>query len=1040
MISPIHILTIGLGGAFALGFVPKKAKDAAAVIMLAAIALMGALTGSWLISLVNGTSAQEIFTAGFKPPFSINLLMGLNESVLTSAVNVIGLLGGLYLYKHLKEAGNNAVMVFLIFIMGLNVIIMTRDIFNLFVFLEIVSIATAGLVILTETGKAIQAGFKYMLATGIISGILLLGIIFAYYFRGTLNIDGLSAANIGALKGGSVALLLIMVSIILEMKVFPANGWGLDVYEGANAGIGAMLSAATATAMYFVLYKLLVMAGPSWNYWIALIGAISFVGSNVVALKQRIPQRLLGYSSIGQVGLLMIILGFKDILGDNTPYVAFGILFSHYFAKAGLFWLAGIVKQDSLEGWAVIRKKKYFLFLMGTFIFALIGFPPFPSFFAKWELVMELVNTGNIAWVIAILFGSLIEAVYLFRWFGYAIKAENENIEGFKIEWNKIVPVGLVAIALYVVGYFTAQHTEAGAAINWIPLFFVAAIFIIDFLPVYVKNTIAIIGMAVYFYTIYPNLDTLRLVFEVIFMVGGILTLIAGYAYNGARRGFYPVALLMYAGLTAIIEAQTTLQFFFGWEIMTAGSYFLIIRGKRSMPHGLSYMLFSVGGAYALLLGLGLAHAGQGTYSMDIINNIAYLPIWAYGLLIVGFLTKTAALGLHIWLPGAHGEAESDVSPMVSAILLKAGVFGVVLTLIGMGGAHTEYSGLAYALGWLGAITALSGNLMAVFQEDAKRLLAYSSIGQLGYIVLGMAMMTHLGWLGGFWYVINHFLYKAVLFLTIGAVVLRVKTHNMYEMGGLIKRMPFAFFAVLIGIIALSGVPPLSGFAGKWLFYNAILEKGWYLQGAMMFFAGGIAFMYLWRLIHTIFLGQLKDNHRNVKEISIWFLIPIYVLLIGIFILSAEPQWILKPLGGMIGQYFPDGQLVWDGGTAFTKYGHWAGTAVMITIAAAFVIVLALLLISTRKAHKVKQFDITYSGERPERPETTHVAYNLFEGLYKAMWIATIPLVETWWNKVTDFLHDTADMTRRIYSGNGQSYVIHIVLFIVVTYFVIIGG
>ncbi len=1040
MISPIHILTIGLGGAFALGFVPKKAKDAAAVIMLAAIALMGVLTGSWLIGLINGDSAQQVFTAGFKPPFSINLLMGLNEGALTTAVNFIGLLGGIYLYKYLKEAGNHAIMVFLIFIMGLNVVIMTRDIFNLFVFLEIVSIATAGLVILTETGKAVQAGFKYMLATGVISGVLLIGIIFAYYYSGTLNIDGLTQAHIGALRGGSVALLMIMVSILLELKTFPANGWGLDVYEGANAGIGAMLSAATATGMYYVLYKLLVMAGPEWNYWIALIGAVSFIGSNVLALKQRSAQRLLGYSSIGQIGLLMIILGFKDILGDNTPYVAFGILFSHYFAKAGLFWLAGIVKQSDIANWAVIRKKPYFLFLMGTFIFALIGFPPFPSFFAKWELVMELVNTGNLPWVVAILFGSMMEAVYLFRWFGYAIKGENENIEDFKIEWNKILPVGIVAIALYVTGYFTAQHTEAGAAINWIPLFFVAAIFILDFLPVFVKNTIAIIGMALYFYNIYPDLDNMRLVFEAIFMIGGILTLIAGYAYKGKRTGFYPVALLMYAGLTAIIEAQTTLQFFFGWELMTAGSYFLIIRGKRSMPHGLSYMLFSVGGAYALLIGLGMAFAGQDSLGMEIINTISYLPYWAYGLLIVGFLTKTAALGLHIWLPGAHGEAESDVSPMVSAILLKAGVFGIVLTLIGMGGESNSYPWLPYALGWLGAITAFSGNLMAVFQEDAKRLLAYSSIGQLGYIVLGMAMMTHLGWLGGFSYVVNHFLYKAVLFLTIGAVVLRVKTHNMYEMGGLIKRMPLAFIAVMIGIIALSGVPPLSGFAGKWLFYNAILEKGWYLQGAIMFFSGGIAFMYLWRLIHTVFLGQLKDNHRNVKEISIWFLIPIYLLLAGIMVYSVKPQWVLQPLGDMIAQWFPDGQLTWDGGTAFTKYGHWAGTAVAVTIIVAFLVVLALLLISTRKAHKVKQFDITYSGERPERPETTHVAYNVFEGLYKAMWIATIPLVETWWNKVTDFLHDTADIVRRIYNGNGQTYIIHIVLFIIVTYFVIIGG
>jgi formate hydrogenlyase subunit 3/multisubunit Na+/H+ antiporter MnhD subunit len=908
------------------------------------------------------------------------------------------------------------------------------------VFLEISSIAIAGLILLEKGTRSMGAGFKYVLATSIISSILLIGIIFSYFITGTLNVDDFISLSISTYKGGAIVVFLIMIAVILELKPFPANGWGLDVYEGSDPGFSAIISGASATASLYVLYKIMAFAGVEWNYYISLIGIVTFVGSNLLGIKQENTRRMLGYSSIGQVGLLMVILGFKDILGENTPYIFFGILISHYLAKAGLFWLSGIVRAKGLKEWAVIRKKPFFLFLMGTFIFALIGFPPFPSFFAKWTLVMDLVQSGNIVWVAAILFGSIMEAVYLFRWFGYAIKEENKHLEDFKIEIHKIIPVWIVAIALYGFGYFVSQLTEVSSTINFIPFAFVILLFAIDFLPIFVKNTVAILGMAFYFYTIYPQLDNFRLIFEVIFIVGGILALIAGYAYKGKREGFYPVAILMYAGLTGIIEAKTTLEFFYGWELMTAGSYFLIIRGHRSMPHGLSYMLFSLGGAYAILAAFGIASVGQDSISMSIINNIQYIPTWAYALLIVGFLTKTASVGLHIWLPGAHGEAESDVSPMVSAILLKAGVFGVALTLIGMGAENNQYSVLAYTLGWIGAITALVGNLMAVFQEDAKRLLAYSSIGQLGYIVFGLAMMTHLGWLGGFSYVINHFLYKAILFLTIGAVVLRVGTHNMYEMGGLIKRMPLAFIAVLIGIIALSGVPPLSGFTGKWLFYNAVLDKGWYLQGAIMFFSGGIAFLYLWRLIHTVFLGQLKDNHRTVKEISIWFLIPIYTLIVGILVYSAKPQWILQPLAEIIAPFFPSNQLVWNGGTAISHYGNWAGTMVMAIIGIAFLAVLGVQLISTRKAHKVKQFDITYAGERPERPETTHVAYNVFEGLYKAMWPATIPLVETFWNKITNYLHDTAGFTRRIYSGNGQAYMLHIVFFILVTYLVIIGG
>ncbi|MBN2747489.1 MAG: hypothetical protein JXR34_12245, partial [Bacteroidales bacterium] len=307
-------------------------------------------------------------------------------------------------------------------------------------------------------------------------------------------------------------------------------------------------------------------------------------------------------------------------------------------------------------------------------------------------------------------------------------------------------------------------------------------------------------------------------------------------------------------------------------------------------------------------------------------------------------------------------------------------------------------------------------------------------------IVFAFAIMTHLGWLTGFTYTINHFMYKAVLFLTIGAVVLRVGTHNMYEMGGLIKRMPLAFIAVLIGIIALSGVPPLSGFTGKWLFYNAVIEKGWYFQGVLVFFSGGLAFLYLYRLIQTVFLGQLKDNLRNVKEISVWFLIPIYVLIIGLMVFAAMPQLVLQPLGTLIANYFPNNQLVWEGSYAYTAIGHWTGTGVMISIMVMFLGTLLLVKLSTRKAHKLKQFDIVFSGERPHRPETTHVAHNMYAGFYKAVWPFTLPAVEAFWNWISDFIHETAGFVRRIYSGNGQAYMLHIVLFIIIMFFITIGG
>ena len=1045
MVEPIYIVASGLGIAFLMGFLRKGGNNVSGTLLLVTLTFMTFISAQWLWSIVwAGSAPHYTYTAGFQPPFSISLMMGRMEAFFTLLVNLMGVLGGLYLWERLKNQGVNTMIVYLLLFVGLNVMIMTRDLFNLFVFLEISSVAIVGLVLLQRDHKAMSAGFKYLVATGVISGLLLIGITFIYQYAGSLYIDDIIRADLTAIKGGVVAVFLIMMALALELKPFPANGWALDVYQAAHPGLAALISAAFASAMIFVLHKVMPLAGDAWQNMFATLGGLTFIGSNLLGIKQKNARRLLGYSSTGQVGLLVMVVGLTHILGDTITLIAYGLLVSHYLAKAGLFWMAGLMGQDNLRNWSVLRKKPFMIAIFGSFLFALIGFPPFPSFFAKWELVMQLSAGGGYVWIVILLLGSLLEGVYLFRWLGYTLKLENEELPSFQLPWNKIVPVAIAGIGLFVLGYFSAPIATGAASLSFLPLAIVVVIFFLDFLPARLKNILAIAALSWYGYMILPGFyetDGLRFFFGIIFILGGILTLVAGFAYKGRRRGFYPAALLMFVGLGQLLTAETMLQFFFAWELMTLGSYILIIRGKNSITHGYSYMLFSVGGAYLMLAGFGIAYAGSGMATLDALSNIPMMATLASALIAIGFMTKTATLGVHIWLPGAHAEAESDVSPMVSAILLKAGVFGLVLLAIFMGGEQAEGHPLFYVLGWLGAITALVANLSAVFQEDAKRLLAYSSIGQLGYILFAFSIMTHVGWLAGFTYTINHFMYKAVLFLVVGGIVLRLRTHYMHEMGGLIKRMPYSFIAVLIGIIALSGLPPLSGFAGKWLFYNASINKGWYFQGAIVFFSGIIAFLYLYRLIHSIFLGQLKDRHRTSGEISPWFLVPAYILILGIMAFSAKPEWFLQPFARFTAPFFPSSPLEWKSdGTAIGQLGYWNGSQVMILVIGLFAVITLWLIMLNRNAQKVKQFNIVYAGERPERPETTHMSYNLFAGYNRAIGFLLTPWITGLWNWISDAVQEVADHLRRIYNGNGQTYILHVVTYVVIVYLITIGG
>jgi formate hydrogenlyase subunit 3/multisubunit Na+/H+ antiporter MnhD subunit len=342
---------------------------------------------------------------------------------------------------------------------------------------------------------------------------------------------------------------------------------------------------------------------------------------------------------------------------------------------------------------------------------------------------------------------------------------------------------------------------------------------------------------------------------------------------------------------------------------------------------------------------------------------------------------------------------------------------------------------LTHALLWVAALTALLGNLMAIFQEDAKRLLAYSSIGQMGYALFGLALMNHLGWLMALMFVINHYIYKSMLFLSVGGVAKRTGTREMYRMGGLIRLMPLSFIAVLIGIIAVSGVPPLSGFGGRWIFYNAIMSSDVRLPMVIIFLAGPVAFLYLFRLIHTIFLGQLKDEFRRIKEAPFWVVLPqmIYVALLLVF--AVVPGLALRHVDAYLNQFFPEGGLSWTGTQITSSYGYWNPAAIMIIVGVIFITLLAWLLFVNRKAQMVKQFNIVYSAERPYRPETTHFAWNFFAPYRKALGFLVQPFATRFWGALTDLLHTGGDLARRLYNGNGQTYAFHFLGFVVVVFF-----
>lgn len=1038
MVNPILLVAVPLAAVFLIGLTEKAGRTLSLLLFFGVLLFTLYVSGSHLYAaLFLGIEAGEIFTAGFRPPLSISLRMGPLESFVVFASALVALGAASTSIRRLREAHVSALILFLTIMLGATGIIMTRDLFNLFVFMEISSIATAGAAVFTRSRRSLEAGLKYLIAGGIASTFFLIGTIYLYRISGSLYLSDIAAARPHLSAAGFTAAFLVAAAILIELKPYPANGWALDYYQGVDPLIVSVVATVNSAAMMLALWKVLPLAGPSVIGAVMATGTVTFFFSNLAALRQKDRRRLLGYSSAAQTGLLLaaIAMTAAGMFGArNALVVLAGFFLNHLIAKAALFWHAGKAENsgDKLPGRSAAL-------VFGISLLALAGLPPFPGFWAKWGLITRLLpelfpGAGLIAG--AVLLGSLFEAAYLLRWFGSVIS-------GLREAAARMLPAAAAAGAALLL---TALGLGGGLILGMPAMVLywsagAAAVLLLTVrMPSRFGGILTLALVAGFGWWSFPLTSGLARFFWIIFIPGGLLVLFSGLALK-EKRWFWPAAGTTVLALGLLTIASTPLEFFYAWEVMTLASYLLIIRGgdvRKAASAAFRYVLFSLGGAFAMLAGLALAGAGtaRGLSELTPPGAIAML------LILTGFMVKMGSALFHVWLPDAYGEAEDEATALLSAILSKAGVFGLFAAGTMLAGrALPLFSGLPglsgldipFILRWTGAATAFFGALLAVFQEDVKRLLAYSSMSQLGYVLLAFGTMSSLGWTAGLFITFMHALFKIMLFLAAAGVILRTGTRNMYEMGGLIKKMPLTFLSALMAIIAASGVPPLAGFGSKWLLYTSLIESGHYLVASVAFFASTIAFLYLFRFIHAVFLGQLKTEHRDVREAPLPIILPQLLLFIPLMTVSTFPKYLVDSASAIAGNFFPV-NFSWEGFSLISSLGYWNATAIMAVTAGAFALPLVWLMIVQRKPRKVGQFNIVFAAERPFRPETTHAAYNFYRPYRLALGFLVRPGAERFWNGMTEASNTLAGAFRRVYSGNARSYALTIVLYVTVLY------
>lgn len=465
-----------------------------------------------------------------------------------------------------------------------------------------------------------------------------------------------------------------------------------------------------------------------------------------------------------------------------------------------------------------------------------------------------------------------------------------------------------------------------------IPAFFGILIFILGRKNLIVQETLAILGtmgsfaMSIMICTY--NLAGKTIIFWNnefrVDSLGGLLSFVIGLV--GAIVIVYSIKYMRHdlaTGMTTVERLST----FYGWVLLFIAAMmwvcttnniimlYVIIEGttiasallvafywnKDSLEAGYKYlMLLTVGITFALF-GCILLYVGAAPHAIGVdpllITTIASVAskipkstvLLSVAFLLVGFGTKAGVAPFHAWLPDAHAEAPTPISVLLSGVMINVGAYAVVRTVTLF---YHSYSPISIFVVILGIFTMLLGVFMMFVQEDLKRFLAYSSVSQIGYIMMGFGFGTYLGIYGGIFHLLNHAIIKSLLFLCVGAVIYRTGKRRLEDIGGLGKKMPLTAFCFFVGALAISGVPLLNGFMSKFTLFLAGAQHGMLWATIIAIFTSILTLACFIHVSYRIFMGEPKGeiSEKEIKEIPVSMWIGIVILAALCLIIGVYPQ------------------------------------------------------------------------------------------------------------------------------------------------------
>ncbi|MDD5131270.1 MAG: proton-conducting transporter membrane subunit [bacterium] len=375
------------------------------------------------------------------------------------------------------------------------------------------------------------------------------------------------------------------------------------------------------------------------------------------------------------------------------------------------------------------------------------------------------------------------------------------------------------------------------------------------------------------------------------------------YSFGYLKKEYSPAKILIGQILTflfvlsmlVVVTVSNMLAFLVAWEIMSLLSYFLVVfdsEHEKSIRAGTIYVVMTHAGTAFLIAAFLILYKHAHSFDFKLVKMAsqslpAYIKNIVFIFLLIGFGTKAGIVPLHIWLPYAHPQAPSHISSMMSGVMIKTAIYGLIRFVLYLLGVNNTWWGTLILV--LAIISCLVGVIYALMDQDLKKLLAYSSVENIGIILLGvglamyfmsknMAYWAILALLAGLYHLINHAIFKGLLFLCAGSVYKATGTRNMEKLGGLIRTMPLTAFCFLIGAMGISALPPLNGFVSEWLALQAFFMGAWHIAGdgkvflgfcaAMLALTSGLAAACFVKAFGIIFLAKPRSDYA-VKAVEV---------------------------------------------------------------------------------------------------------------------------------------------------------------------------